>query len=60
MLKGSLTVVGTGIKAVGQITPEAKAWIEYADKVLHNVADPVTEVYIQSLNSNEESLKNFY
>jgi uncharacterized protein YabN with tetrapyrrole methylase and pyrophosphatase domain len=59
-MKASLTVVGTGIKAAGQLTPEARAWIEYADKVLHTVADPVTETWLRSINTNEESMTRFY
>jgi uncharacterized protein YabN with tetrapyrrole methylase and pyrophosphatase domain len=59
-MKASLTVVGTGIKAVGQLTPEARAWIEYADKVLHTVADPITEEWLRSINHKEESMTRFY
>jgi uncharacterized protein YabN with tetrapyrrole methylase and pyrophosphatase domain len=60
MPKGSLTVVGTGIKAVGQVTLEARASIVQADKVLHHIADPITEKWLTSLNPNEESLRQFY
>ena len=37
---GSLTIVGTGIQAGGQVTVEAQAHMEQADKLLFLVADP--------------------
>src|SRR5262249_40195363 len=55
---GSLTVVGTGI-AVGQMTAEARASIEGADKVLYCVADAATERLIQRINPSAESLYVF-
>jgi uncharacterized protein YabN with tetrapyrrole methylase and pyrophosphatase domain len=58
-IRGSLTVVGTGI-SVGQITYEARRWIESAGKVLYCVADSATERLILRLNSNAESLYVFY
>lgn len=57
--KGSLIVVGSGI-AAGQMTVETRRWIEVSDKVLHCVADPVTERLIDKLNPNTETLKVFY
>jgi uncharacterized protein YabN with tetrapyrrole methylase and pyrophosphatase domain len=60
MSRGSLIVVGTGIKAVGHLTLEARSWIEQSDKVLHLVVDPITEKWIRSINPNEESLKKYY
>lgn len=60
MAQGSLTVVGTGIRAVGQVTLEAASWIEKADRVLYHVADPVTENWLKSLNAKHESLGRFY
>ncbi|NEP00476.1 MAG: hypothetical protein F6K58_17695 [Symploca sp. SIO2E9] len=56
MEAGSLTVVGTGIQLVGQITLAAKAWIEQADKVLFAVADPVTAKWLRSLNETAQAL----
>ena len=56
MKSGCLTVVGTGIQFVGQLTLAAKAWIEQADKVLYAVADPATAKWLQSLNKTAESL----
>ena len=53
---GSLTIVGTGIQAVGHITLAAKAWIEQADKVLFAVADPVSAKWLGTLNATTEPL----
>lgn len=58
--KGILKVVGTGIKAVSDVTLEAVAHIEQADKVLYLVADPVTAYWITTLNKNSEDLYGFY
>jgi len=56
MPTGSLTVVGTGIHLVGDLTLAAKAWIEQADKVLFAVADPVTAEWLRTLNPTAEAL----
>jgi precorrin-6B methylase 1 len=58
--KGSLTIVGTGIEAVVQITPEARSCIERADKLLYVQADPVSSHWIQTLNPRAESLGRLY
>ena len=42
---GSLDVVGTGIRAVSQVTAEARRRIEAADLVLY-ATDPVTARWI--------------
>lgn len=56
-----LIVVGTGIRAVGQLTVEAIAWIKSADKVLYVTTDPVAEAAIGRLNPDgAESLMRFY
>lgn len=61
MGKGSLVVVGTGIRTVGQMTVEAVAWLRRADKVLYVVGDPIAESLIQELNPDgAESLSGFY
>jgi len=57
---GSLVVVGTGIKAISQITIEAQSTIEHADKVLYLVPDPLTAAWIASHNDSAESLYRFY
>lgn len=56
-----LIVVGTGIRATGQLTIETIAWIKSADKVLYVVSDPVAEEVIKTLNpAGAESLMKFY
>lgn len=56
----SLVVVGTGIKLIAQVTPEAHAAITRADKVLYLVADPATARWIERLNPTAESIYRFY
>jgi uncharacterized protein YabN with tetrapyrrole methylase and pyrophosphatase domain len=58
--RGSLTVVGTGIQALGHLTFEARANITHADAVLYLVNEPVTERYIQELNPAAQSLHPLY
>ena len=59
--KGSLVVVGTGIRTVGHLTMEAVAWIRQADKVLYVVGDPVAEAMLKELNpGGAESLSVLY
>src|SRR5258705_3427753 len=59
-LTGSLVVVGSGIKSVAHLTMEARARIEWADQVLHCVADGVTDAYIRELNPTTEDLHVYY
>lgn len=58
--KGSLVVVGSGIKAVGQFTLEAQAHIQQADIVLYAAADPVTDMWIEKQNPNAFDLYQYY
>jgi hypothetical protein len=58
--KGSLIVVGSGIKSVGHITIEARGWIAEADIVLYLVADPATEIWIRHTNANCLDLSTYY
>ncbi len=61
MKRGSLTVVGTGIRTVGQLTVEAIAWMQSADELIHLVADPIAEAVIKRLNPDRETtLMGFY
>ncbi len=60
MKKSSLTVVGTGIKFLSQMTLEARTYIEKADKVLFLVNDPVLKLWIKKTNINSESLDDLY
>jgi precorrin-6B methylase 1 len=58
--RGSLTVVGSGIKAGLQTTPEAMRWIQRADKVLYLFADPVPAAWVSKVNPSAQSLGGFY
>jgi len=59
--RGSLVVVGTGIRAVGQMTIEALAWVQVADAVPYVVADPVAEDVVRFLNPKGAiSLRGYY
>jgi uncharacterized protein YabN with tetrapyrrole methylase and pyrophosphatase domain len=60
MAKGSLIVVGTGIRTVGQMTSESVAWLRQAEKVLYIVGDPIAEAMILELSPGAESLTGFY
>lgn len=57
---GSLTVVGTGIRLIGDVTADAFAHMEQAEKLLFLVADPATQYWIRSRNPSAESLDVFY
>jgi hypothetical protein len=56
----SLTVVGVGIRAGLETTPEAHAYIQLADKVLYLVGDPLAATWIESVNPTAESLGPLY
>lgn len=59
--KGSLVVIGTGIRTVGQLTIEAIAWMREADSLLYVVGDPVAEEVIRRLNPNgAASMSGYY
>jgi hypothetical protein len=61
MSNENLVVVGTGIRALGQLTVETIAWIKSADRVLYVVSDPVAEEAIRMLNPDgAESLLPYY
>jgi hypothetical protein len=57
---GSLVVIGSGIKAVGQFTLQAQAHIRQADIVLYAAADPVTDMWIAQQNKNSFDLYQYY
>lgn len=58
--KGSLVIIGSGIKAVGHFTLEAQAHIRNADIVLYAAADPVTDMWIEKQNPNAFDLYQYY
>jgi hypothetical protein len=57
---GSLSVVGTGIRAVSQVTSEALARIEQADRLFYSVSDAVTTQWLHEINPHAESLNSLY
>jgi precorrin-6B methylase 1 len=58
--KLSLVVVGTGTRAIGQLTTEAIAWIEISDKVFYLTPDTLAGAIITHWNASAESLSRFY
>ncbi|MDZ4690042.1 SAM-dependent methyltransferase [Terricaulis sp.] len=60
MARGSLIVVGTGIRLAQQCTPEARDAIEAADVVFAVVPDPIAEHWLGTLNANIVSLQPLY
>ena len=59
-MPGSLRVVGTGIRAIGQTSPEAVACIERARAVFYVLGDPVARRWIERLNPSAVWLSHFY
>ncbi len=58
--KGSLDVVGIGLRAGGDVCVSAKAYIEQADTVLIVVPDSFSKNWLATLNSNVQDLTNLY
>lgn len=58
--EGRLTVVGTGICGIGQITLEATESIKRCDLLLYVTIEPSTELWLRSLCSRAESLSPLY
>jgi precorrin-6B methylase 1 len=58
--KGSLVIVGTGLKAALHLTPEARAEIRHADRVFYLVSDPLSERWIRNLRPSAKSLTSCY
>jgi hypothetical protein len=59
-MPGSLTIVGTGIRVGVQFTPEARAALLRADRVLHLASDPVMQQWLKTLRPDGTSLQSFY
>ena len=57
---GQLTILGSGISSIGQLTLQAVAHIEQADIVFYVLSDPATEAFIKQKNSNCVDLYPFY
>ncbi len=58
--RGSLVVVGTGIKLIAHATREAVDAITRADRVFFLVDDPATEEWLRRLNATATSLRGHY
>jgi hypothetical protein len=59
--QGSLIVVGTGIRILGQLTMESIAWMKRAEKLLYLVDDRLAGAMIEEMNpGGAESLSRFY
>lgn len=58
--RGSLVIIGTGIRTVGHMTVESLAWISIADALFYLVADPVAEAVIREINPGAVSLHRHY
>jgi hypothetical protein len=58
-LRGSLIVVGSGIKAHHQITLESRNEIASAEKVFYAVCDPFTEEWLKALAAKRKISAHF-
>jgi uncharacterized protein YabN with tetrapyrrole methylase and pyrophosphatase domain len=56
----SLTVIGTGIQAVHQLTIDALAAMAEAEVLVHVIGDPVQEDVMSAINPEAESLTGYY
>jgi hypothetical protein len=59
-MPGSLTIVGTGIRFGVQFTPEGRAALLRADRVLHLGGDPLMRQWLSELRPDATSLHSFY
>ncbi len=57
---GSLTVVGTGIRAIGQLTIESLALMADAEALYHVIGEPVQEAALSVINPAAVTLTGFY
>lgn len=57
---GRLTVVGLGYGLAGQITKEARHYLDAADKVVYLVSDPLSSAWLGQQFSGAESLHPLY
>jgi len=58
--RGELLVVGTGYRAIGDLTLQAESYIRAADTVFYILGDPLSIEHILRINSNAESLLGYY
>lgn len=57
---GSLTVVGTGIRALGQLSVESLAIMASAEALFHVIGEPVQEEIVRLINPAAQTLTDFY
>jgi uncharacterized protein YabN with tetrapyrrole methylase and pyrophosphatase domain len=58
--RGSLTIVGTGISGVNQMTMEAVRCVEQAERLFYVVVDPITERWLRTANPTATTLTDLY
>ena len=56
----SLTVVGTGIRAITQLTLEAVAAMASAESLLHVIGEPIQEDALLAINPNAKTMTDLY
>lgn len=59
-VRAALSVVGTGYRVAGQVTPETYSVLESADRLLYLVTDPATSAWLTSVNPRSSSLHDCY
>jgi len=59
-MTGSLSLVGTGFGIASQMTPEALASVDQADRVLHILSDPATAAWLERLRPDARTLTDLY
>lgn len=52
----SLTIVGTGIQLINDLSHAAQTWLTQSQRVLFHVADPLSAEWLRQLNPNAEPL----
>ena len=57
---GSLTVIGTGIRAVTQLTIESLAAMATAEELLHVIGEPIQEEALLAINPKARTMTGFY
>lgn len=55
-----LTLVGTGYRVAGQVTPETRVTMETAEVLFYLVTDPATGAWLRGLNARASSLQDCY
>jgi uncharacterized protein YabN with tetrapyrrole methylase and pyrophosphatase domain len=58
--RAELVAVGTGYRAISDLTFEAREYIKAADKVLYLIDEPLTMGYVERLNPSAETLTGYY